>query len=146
MSIVKPRTRTPDPHLGRGEATSASPERQPPVLPTRPWDSSRNSGGIKAIKAESAFGSDLSLLGRCVSLTVAVMYLVAAATARQFDVFLKVFMSLLVPMAAIWFPDALGGYVGGRITCTTPGVFVRGAGWVVLFIPLLALLIIALRT
>jgi hypothetical protein len=40
-----------------------------------------------------------------------------------------------LPIACIWFPDALGGMVGGRIDKASPRSFAWFMGWVVLLVP-----------
>jgi hypothetical protein len=49
----------------------------------------------------------------------------------------------LVPVACIWFPDALGAYVRGRITARSPRSFVWSLGWVVLLMPMIRWAILA---
>ena len=46
-------------------------------------------------------------------------------------------LGLLLPMALIWFPDAIGGFTGyvgrgGRIDTETPPFLVSAAGWILL--------------
>jgi Zn-finger nucleic acid-binding protein len=47
-----------------------------------------------------------------------------------------------LPLACIWFPDALGDFVGGRITKKSPRSFVWFFGWVVLLVPALSAILI----
>ena len=54
---------------------------------------------------------------------------------------------LLIPLLCIWFGDEMGGYIGSlpgpSMNKPTPGCLVRVAGWVLLFFPVIALLIMA---
>ena len=54
---------------------------------------------------------------------------------------------LLLPLLCIWFGDEMGGYIGSlpgpAINKPTPGCLVKVAGWVLLFFPVIALLIMA---
>ncbi|MCX7413268.1 MAG: hypothetical protein NTW36_07510 [Planctomycetia bacterium] len=48
-------------------------------------------------------------------------------------------LGLLLPMALIWFPDAIGGFTGyvgrgGRIDTETPPFLVSAAGWILLIV------------
>jgi hypothetical protein len=52
-------------------------------------------------------------------------------------------MFLILPLACIWFSEAMGGYTGsgffrGAITKTSPGAFVAFGGWLVLSLPVIA--------
>jgi Zn-finger nucleic acid-binding protein len=49
----------------------------------------------------------------------------------------QMLMFCVLPMACIWFPDALGGYIGGRIDRESPPRLVFILGWVILLVPLL---------
>ena len=74
---------------------------------------------------------------RVVSLVVAAAYVVSAFTRSGQVAGLEMILYCVVPVACIWFPEALGEYVGGRITDTSPAAFVSTLGWVVLLVPLL---------
>lgn len=53
----------------------------------------------------------------------------------------KVAVSVILPLACIWFADAMGSYIGptssGAITSPTPGWLVCIGGWLVLLLPVL---------
>lgn len=51
---------------------------------------------------------------------------------------------LILPLACIWFSDAMGGYTGGlgrgAITSRTPGWFVAFGGWMMLLMLVIVLI------
>lgn len=53
----------------------------------------------------------------------------------------KTGMFLILPLACIWFADAMGGYTGpaGNIAITkqSPGIFICILGWALLLLPLI---------
>jgi len=79
-------------------------------------------------------------LSRLASLLVAAAYLVAAFVLRGSipQVLLACVVVVVLALACIWFPDALGSYTGppeiGSIQRTTPGMMIAMAGWVMLAI------------
>jgi hypothetical protein len=78
---------------------------------------------------------------RILSGAVAAIYVIAAlATAGAEHAFLLC-LYLLFPLACIWFGDAMGGFTGPAgtigITASSPGVFVRILGWVILLLPVI---------
>jgi hypothetical protein len=87
---------------------------------------------------------------RALSALVAVIYLVIAAIHGGAEMALKVAMFLILPLACIWFSDAMGSYTGfGSMlwssyptTQQSPGVLVCIMGWVVLLLPVIAVVII----
>jgi hypothetical protein len=52
----------------------------------------------------------------------------------------KVFLFVILPLACIWFGEAMGGYTGPAagmpITSPSPGLFVCIAGWILLLLPI----------
>lgn len=92
------------------------------------WDSSRAAAVADAINKQTSLSSSLPSRWRWLSAVIAVAYLMSAAFAGGFADVLRVLAFLLVPMAAIWFPDEVGSYVGGRITRRSPVWAVRGLG------------------
>ena len=75
--------------------------------------------------------------------------MVVAYLAADGEMAFKVGLSLILPMACIWFSDAMGGYTGvgmGRpaITSPTPGCLVAFAGWLLLLLPIIIVEIMAL--
>jgi hypothetical protein len=48
---------------------------------------------------------------------------------------------VILPLAAIWFSDAMGGFTGIAvdigITAPSPGIFVCIAGWILLLMPII---------
>ena len=59
---------------------------------------------------------------------------------------LKIGIFLILPLACIWFADAMGGYTGPTanmaITAPSPGMIVRILGWVLLLLPLIFVIIL----
>jgi len=83
------------------------------------------------------------LINRGLSLAVAIVYLVAAFVDGDGLIAAKVGVILLLPLACIWFPEALGNYTGvmrlQAITASTPAFLVCAGGWVLLVgVPLAA--------
>ncbi len=69
------------------------------------------------------------------------------STERRIGTVLAVAGYLLIPLLCIWFGDEMGNYTGTlpgpAINKTTPGCFIKVAGWVLLFFPIIVLLIMA---
>jgi hypothetical protein len=88
-------------------------------------------------------------LGRLLSLLIAIGYavLVISQEGGLTETGVKVCVSLLLPLALIWFPEELGsmtGYVGrgGNIDTETPPILVSIMGWCFLVgLPLLMYLL-----
>jgi uncharacterized protein len=101
-----------------GERMALESERIAQVLPYATWRSRTASAAV--------FGAYVAI---------------AALAACNRDSFLLALTRLarffVVPVACIWFPEALGDFVGGRITKTSPRAFVWFLGWVVLLVPVL---------
>ena len=86
-----------------------------------------------------------TVLNRGLSLFVALVYLTAAYLYGSGLLTAKVAVVLLLPMACIWFPEALGEYTGvmrlQAITASTPAFLVCAGGWLLLVgVPLVAYL------
>lgn len=83
---------------------------------------------------------------RIISGVIAFGYLSGAYFAGGPPLALRVAAALIFPLACIWFSDAMGDYIGlvGQIPISrkTPGCFVAFGGWLLLALPLLAMLII----
>ena len=83
-----------------------------------------------------------------VSGLVAVAYVVAAYVASGAESAFKIALCTILPLACIWFADAMGGYVGPTtmiaITNRSPGWAVCILGWVLLLLPLIIVIIDAL--
>jgi len=81
--------------------------------------------------------------GKTVALGIAIFYLIFALVLGGAGLLLKVSAFLALPLACIFFSDAMGEYtgpsgIGARpfITKTTPGFFVALVGWALLLTPL----------
>lgn len=78
---------------------------------------------------------------RILSVLVAITYIVLAAVFSGGASAFKIGLFVILPLACIWFSDAMGGYTGFfgaggyPITQQSPGIFVRIMGWVVLLLP-----------
>ena len=85
--------------------------------------------------------------GKAASLVVCAGYLASATIAAGGEGFFRCLIFLILPMACIWFSEAMGsatGFVGGVIhpvTRTTPGPFVYFGGWMLLLLPVIVTLI-----
>ena len=81
---------------------------------------------------------------RILSLTVAVAYLIFAIISGGKDTWPIMLMFLLIPLGCIWFAEEFGGFTGLganliSISKTTPGLFIRIVGWVLLLMPAVVL-------
>lgn len=78
---------------------------------------------------------------RILSGAVAIIYMLVAAFTVGAEGAFKVGMFVVLPLACIWFSEAMGGYVGptgsGAITGASPAVLVCILGWVVLLLPVI---------
>ncbi len=76
---------------------------------------------------------------RILSGLLAGTYVVLALFSGGAEAAFKVALFLVLPLACIWFSEAMGGYTGptwrAAITAPTPGVFVCIAGWLLLLMP-----------
>lgn len=80
---------------------------------------------------------------RVASAVLTVVY-VAVASKSGAVVAVKMLRFCLLPLACIWFPDALGSLARGRIARTSPRSFVRFLGWTVLLLPVIMTIIVTL--
>ena len=78
---------------------------------------------------------------RILSALVAVIYIIAAFVTGGGEASCKVLIFVIMPLACIWFSDAMGGYTGlttsTPITAPSPGVIVCILGWLVLLLPII---------
>ena len=69
------------------------------------------------------------------------------STQRRIGTVLAVTGYLFISLLCIWFGDEMGNYTGTlpgpAINKATPGCLVKVAGWVLLFLPIIVLLIMA---
>jgi len=76
---------------------------------------------------------------RVLSIIVVAFYIVAGGFAGGARVALLAAVFSILPLACIWFSQAMGGYVGpawrGAITGSSPGIMVCIAGWLLLLLP-----------
>lgn len=90
---------------------------------------------------------------KALALGIAFVYLVITIISWGLEGFLKVSLYLILPLACIFFSDAMGGHtgVGGLgggpwVTKPTPGTFIAFMGWVLLFFPVVAAIVIFLTS
>lgn len=89
---------------------------------------------------------------RVISLVIAAGYVSVVAFApgdisiqRRIGTVLSVAGYLLIPLLCIWFGDEMGNYAGvlPGPNKTTPGCFITVGGWVLLFLPLILIVVMA---
>jgi len=72
-------------------------------------------------------------------------YIIGAFVVGGTEGALKVLGFVILPLACIWFGDAMGGYIGPTwgpgITAPSPGLMVCIAGWLLLIVPLFFILL-----
>jgi Mg2+/citrate symporter len=49
----------------------------------------------------------------------------------------KMLAAMLVPLACVWFPEAMSDYTVGHITRSSPPSFVWFFGWMILLLPII---------
>lgn len=78
---------------------------------------------------------------RILSGLLAIGYVIGAFVTLGAEGGFKVLGFVILPLACIWFGEAMGGYTGQSgsiwINAPSPGIFVCIAGWVLLIAPLL---------
>jgi hypothetical protein len=80
---------------------------------------------------------------RVLSGLLALIYLLLALFAGGLETGLKLLAFLILPLACIWFSDAMGRYTGrfpisaGGINQQSPGCLVCIVGWLLLLLPLI---------
>ncbi len=79
---------------------------------------------------------------RALSGIVFLAYYVLAYAKAGNEAALMVMIFCLLPLACIWFGEAMGGYTGPAgatgITAPSPGIMVCILGWLVLLLPVIA--------
>jgi hypothetical protein len=88
---------------------------------------------------------------RVLSGLIAVIYIIVATVAGGAEDGFKVFAFTILPIACIWFGDAMGGYTGPTgtgmpFTAPSPGVIVCIVGWLVLLLPVVLVIIAYVET
>ena len=85
---------------------------------------------------------------RILSGLLALCYIITAFAADGGEIGCKVILGVILPLACIWFGDAMGGYTGPAgsiwINATSPGIMVQIVGWLVLLLPVFSILIAVL--
>ena len=84
---------------------------------------------------------------RILSALLAAIYLLAATVGGSPETAWKVALFLPLPLACIWFSDAMGSYLGptsrGVITRATPGLVVCLGGWLLFLLPIIMVIVSA---
>jgi hypothetical protein len=77
---------------------------------------------------------------RIASSVLAAVYILGGFATEGGEGGFKVMTMVILPLACIWFGDAMGGFTGPAgsigITATSPGFFVCIAGWILLLLPI----------
>jgi len=85
---------------------------------------------------------------RILSGLLAAFYIIGACMDSGVELAWKAAAFVILPLACIWFADAMGDYIGptssGAITNTTPGWLVCIGGWIVLLLPIIVGIMYAL--
>ena len=80
---------------------------------------------------------------RALSGLLAIIYIAVACVGSGAEFGFKAGMLVVLPLACIWFGEAMGGYIGptphGGFTSPTPGLVVCILGWVILILPVIFL-------
>jgi hypothetical protein len=82
---------------------------------------------------------------RVLSGLLAVFYIIGASAMGGAEDGFKAFACVILPLACIWFGDAMGSYTGPSgsiwINVPTPGAIVRILGWILLLLPLVFIIL-----
>jgi len=83
--------------------------------------------------------------GKFIALIIAVLYLIVIFFTIGISICMMFLMWLLLPLSCIFFGEAMGAFVGGRLTRirrTSPSSFVVFIGWILLLLPLIVVAIV----
>jgi hypothetical protein len=82
---------------------------------------------------------------RVLSVILAAIYVVVAFVTSGGEDGFRVLLAVLLPLACIWFGDAMGGFTGPAgtigITAASPGLIVCILGWVILLLPIVFMVV-----
>jgi hypothetical protein len=85
------------------------------------------------------------LVSRALSLLIALFYFVGTVIGGGPKLIIPCAAILFFPLYCIWFSEGLGEYTGwtskGMITSKTPDWMIAGAGWIVLLLPSICLVV-----
>lgn len=84
-------------------------------------------------------------LSRLLSLSLVLVYVAGTGVMVGIVSALKILAAMSVPLACVWFPEAMGDYTLGRISKESPPSFVWVLGWIVLLLPLIVVAILWLQ-
>jgi hypothetical protein len=87
---------------------------------------------------------------RLLSGLIAASYIIGGFLVRGGEGAIKILALVLMPLACIWFSDAMGGYTGlsgsTAINAPSPGIIVCILGWLLLLLPLFFLIVAYVET
>jgi hypothetical protein len=113
--------------------------------PLTGWSIAAKNRTVEAIRESRSFWSDVEATrSRLASLGVSGVYLLLGGWLMGMEGLLRTLTFLIVPLCCIWFGEAMGMAISGRITKKTPGSVVEVGGWIGLLSPILAGLFAAL--
>jgi hypothetical protein len=82
---------------------------------------------------------------RVLSGLLAIIYIIGGFVMGGGEGGFKILAFVILPLACIWFSEAMGGYTGPTtsmpITAPSPGIMVCIVGWVVLLLPVVFVII-----
>ena len=76
-------------------------------------------------------------MNRLLSLLIVLAYVTVAGVMAGMLSALKMLAAMLLPLACIWFPEALGEYTRGHVNRHSPASFVWVFGWILLLLPMI---------
>jgi hypothetical protein len=92
--------------------------------------------------------------GKLISLGIALIYLFLGTLAGGGEGFFRTLLFLILPLALIWFSEALSGHTGSswglggsmvkRIDAPTPAGILKFIGWIFLFYPIIKIIFVAI--
>ena len=86
-------------------------------------------------------------LARLLSLFLVLVYVTGTGVIAGPVSALKMLAGMIVPLACVWFPEAMGDVTGSSFSLTrrSPASLVWFLGWVVLFLPLIIIALLWLQ-
>lgn len=85
---------------------------------------------------------------KLLSIILTLFYLIGSYFVGGLEAFLKFIIFLIFPIACIWFSNEIGQFTGvvrwHGVSKPTPGIFVAFGGWLLLLLPIIAIIISAI--
>jgi hypothetical protein len=82
---------------------------------------------------------------RLLAIIIVLAYIIGAGLIAGMVSALKVLAAMLLPLACIWFPEAMGDYTQGHVNKQSSPAFVWFLGWTLLFLPAIVATILLLQ-